>query len=184
MKADEGVVSRRYARAAMGFCDSHGGHDAFAEGLAKIVACLEAVPLLETLLNTPVLNKEEKVKVVEAVADTMKLTETVRRFALILVGRKRMEYVGSILARFREMLDDQRGLVRGDVSTPVAIDEQMQRNLAVTLSGYFRKQVICSFHVDESLYGGVFARVGNTVIDSSIRGKLDRVRKKISTLTS
>jgi len=184
MKADEGVISRRYARAALAYCDSHGGHDEFATGLSTLVEGFVAVPLLETLLTTPVLKKEDKVKVVETVATTMSLPESVRKFAVILVGANRMEYAGAILARYREMLDDQRGRARGDVYTPVALDESTKQRIAVTLSSYCRKQVICSFHVDESLYGGVYARVGNTVIDSSVRGKLERVRKKISTLTS
>jgi len=184
MKPDEGTVARRYARAAMLYCDSHGGHEQFAGGMATIIKALEVSPLFESLLTTPLLGRARKRKLVYGVGKALHVPEAVLKFLGILVDKARIEHLGPIHDKFDELLDEKLGRVKATVYTAVPVDEQMKVSISTVLSQFFSRRVLCSFHIDESLYGGVLARVGNTVIDSSLKGKLAQVRERISTLTS
>jgi F-type H+-transporting ATPase subunit delta len=184
MKPDEGALARRYARAAMLYCDAHGGHDAFGAGLEKLGDAFLSVPVFQTLLVTPILRKDKKTKLVTAVSQSMGLPASVASFVGLLVARSRVEYLGAIARKFQQLLDEKNQRLRAEVYTAVALDDLMKQRISKGLSTRFDKEVICAFHVDEGLYGGVLARVGNTVVDSSIRGKLDTIRQRISALTS
>ncbi len=184
MKPDEGGIARRYARAAMLFCDTHGGHEEFGGGLATILEAFRELPLFESLLVTPVLRRDQKVELTDGVVKTLGLPNSVGRYLSILVARGRVEYLGAIERKYQEFLDEKNNRMRAVVYTAVALDDLMKQRISKGLSTRFSKEVLCSYHVDETLYGGVMARVGNTVIDSSIRGKLEAIRQSVSALTS
>jgi len=184
MRPDEGAISRRYAKAAMSWCNEHGGHDELLRGLSAMADAIDSVPALDKLLNTPMLKKEQKLRLVEETAGRVKPGAAAVRFLSILVQRGRLEYLRPILKRLGEMMDEKAGRVKAAVTTAVALDPPLRNELQVALSKALNREAVCSFFVDESLYAGVVARVGNTLIDSSIRGRLDRLRQRIHALTS
>ena len=184
MKQDEGVVARRYATAAMLYLDEHGGHEQFAEELGRLVEAWVKVPMLGTLLTTPVVRPADKLRLVEETARIVGAGETVLRFVNILVAGGRGEFLAAVHRRFGGLLDEKRGRLRGAVDAPVELAPEQQQAVAAALSKLFTREVICSFAVDETLYGGVVARVGNTVVDSSLRGKLAELRRRVQTLSS
>ncbi|MBM4355141.1 MAG: ATP synthase F1 subunit delta [Deltaproteobacteria bacterium] len=184
MRADEGTVARRYARAALLFCNENGGHDGFEAGLRVLVTAFKEQPVVETLLVAPLLRKDRKREVVDEVAKQLRLVPAVARFVKVLVDQGRVGYLASILERFVDLLDQQRGRVRAQVRSATVLPESDRRAVASALSVRFGKQVLCSFAEDESLYGGVVARVGNTIIDSSLKGRLERARKRVRSMES
>lgn len=184
MKPDEGGVARRYARAAMVYCDAHGGHEEFGSALATILDAFNKLPLFESLLTTPILRREKKLELTDGVMTALNLPASVGRYIGILITRGRVEHLGAIRAKYQEFLDEKNNRARAEVYTAVELDDLMKQRISTGLSTRFGKEVVCAYHVDESLYGGVMARVGNTVVDSSIRGRLDAIRQSISALTS
>lgn len=183
MRADEGVISRRYARAAMAWCDQHGGHEEFLKGLTRMAEAMESIPVLDKLLTTPLLKKDQKLRLVREVGARVVPGEGVMRFLEILVQRGRLEYLRAILARFEERLDEKLGRVRARVTTAVELEAGLRKEVEDALARLLRKKVVCSFYIDESLYAGVVARVGGLLIDSSIRGQLDRLKERIDKLS-
>lgn len=179
MRPDEGAIARRYARAALLYCDSHGGHEVFAGGLSTMAEAFKASSLFRSLLTSPLLSKSKKAKLAAEVVKVLGVPAAVGRFVDVLVSKGRAEFLEAIRGRFGELLDEKMGRVRAEVLTAAEVDESMKTHIAAVLSQFFAKRVLCSFYTDETLFGGVLARVGNTVIDSSIRGKLEKVRLKI-----
>ena len=184
MKPDEGGVARRYARAAMIYCDAHGGHEEFGGALATVLEAFQKLPLFESLLTTPILRREEKLELTDSVISALNLPIAVGRYLGILIAKGRVEHLGAISHKYQDFLDEKNKRARAEVYTAVALDDLMKQRISEGLSTRFGKEVICAYHVDEGLYGGVMARVGNTIIDSSIRGKLDAIPQSISALTS
>lgn len=184
MKPDEGVIARRYARAAMMFLDDSGGYDAFAGGLEMFTSACRQVPLLETLLATPIVRQQRKQQLADEVARVLGIPDSVSRLVGILIANNRVGYLGPVFNCFSEMLDEKNGRVRGKVLTAVEMDVNSRQKIAAGLKSFFNKDVICAFHVDPSIHGGVYARVGNTVIDSSLKGKLAELRRRVMALSS
>jgi len=184
MRADEGAVSRRYARSAMLYLEKRGGHEEFGQGLGRFVEAFSGVPLLRALLTSPVVSPQRKEEYVRGVARLSGLSEAAVRFLLLLVKKGRIEYVEGIASRFSDLLDEKMKRVRAAVRSPMPLGPIEKQAVTAALARHQGKQVLASFDVDESLLGGVVARVGNTIMDSSIKGKLSRLRKKIESLSA
>lgn len=108
---------------------------------------------------------------------------TLRSFLSILAERDRLDEVPGIATELRELVNRQRGIVTAEVTTAVPLDAELENTLTERLASYFNKrphQVRLRAHVDQGIIGGVIARVGDRVIDDSVRGRLERLRRAIS----
>jgi F-type H+-transporting ATPase subunit delta len=168
----------------MQYCDEHGGHEGFLAGLRGLAEAFRASRVLETLLVSPLLSRPKKARLLETVVGILKSPPAVRRFAGILVAKGRIGSVEAIAGRFQDMLDAKMGRARAEIATPVPLSPAARVQLEAALAGAFGKRILSTYRVDESLYGGVVARVGNTILDSSLKGQLERAKSRLSLLTS
>src|SRR5258707_6873299 len=86
----------------------------------------------------------------------------------------------------RSMINQSRSNITAEVTTAVALDAEMQRLVAERLAAYLNRapdKVTISSRVDPAIIGGVVARVGDRLIDDSVRGRLQRLRRTLSGTT-
>lgn len=81
---------------------------------------------------------------------------------------------------FRRLLNEHRGIAVAQVTTAIPIDERQKAVIASRLGRRFGKTVVLEPRVDPAILGGVIAQIGDTVIDSSIRGRLERLRRTLT----
>ena len=109
--------------------------------------------------------------------------QVVRNFLHILVDRHRLDQVPGILEALRELINVQRGIVTAEVTTAVPLDAEMEQVVTQRLAthlGREPRQVTIRSRVDPSIIGGVIARVGDQVIDDSVRGRIERLRRTLA----
>jgi F-type H+-transporting ATPase subunit delta len=102
-----------------------------------------------------------------------------RNFLHILADRDRLDEVPGVAEALRELVNKQRGIVTAEITTAVPLDADSERLVAQRLAAYLHRspqQVTIRAHVDPSIIGGVVARVGDQLIDDSVRGRLERLR--------
>jgi F-type H+-transporting ATPase subunit delta len=179
MAAMGGSVARRYARALFGIGIDAGNFEAFGREIDDLAALLASSPELQSALENPVFKPEEKRKVLEQILPRVTPTAEVRRFVLLLLERRRLVLLPSIARAYRDLADAHAGRVRAKVTsaeplTPAALDG-VRRALAQRTG----KQVIVETDVDPTLIGGVVARVGDLVLDGSVRTQLAELREKL-----
>lgn len=179
MRPEEGVVARRYARALMMLSKQRADSDAVLEGLKSFAVALDQVPMMRTLLESPLLTRPKKKSVLEAAFQMLTMPRTAKEFLLLLVQHGRMDCLGGCILRYGQLLDAEAGRVRAAVTTPVALTEAQKSDLVMALTRLFRLRVHASFGQDPALLGGVVVRVGNLLLDSSIKGKLEKLRQQL-----
>jgi len=106
-----------------------------------------------------------------------------RNFLHILVDRDRLDQVPGIADALHEQINVQRGIVTAEVTTAVPLDADMQQSVTQKLAQHFgreARQITIRSHVDPSIIGGVIARVGDQVIDDSVRGRIERLRRSLA----
>jgi F-type H+-transporting ATPase subunit delta len=102
-----------------------------------------------------------------------------RNFLHILADRDRLDEVPGVAEALRELVNRQRGIVTAEVTTAVPLDADAEQLIAQRLAAYLHRspqQVTIRAHVDPGIIGGVVARVGDQLIDDSVRGRLERLR--------
>jgi F-type H+-transporting ATPase subunit delta len=111
-------------------------------------------------------------------------TPLLRNFLAILAERDRLDEVGGIAEAMREMINRQRGIVTAEVTTAVPLDPELERVVQQRLAAHLQRrpdQITVHSRVDPSIIGGVVARIGDQVIDDSVRGRLERLRRALAT---
>ncbi|MGI2335185.1 MAG: ATP synthase F1 subunit delta [Dehalogenimonas sp.] len=99
---------------------------------------------------------------------------------LSLASRGRLGIIPDILDDFKRRLDDRRGIANAQVHSAVALSDKDIADIRQKLSEMFDKKVEVSASVDESLLGGVVARVGDKVIDGSLARRLQNLKQEIN----
>ncbi len=183
MRPEEGVVARRYARALLLLTKERGDAEAVLDGLRSFEGALGQVPLMRTLLESPLLTRPRKKVVLETTFKSMAMPKTAMEFLQLLVQHGRIDCLASCVVRFGQLLDLEAGRVRASVSTSVTLSEVQKSELVMALTRLFRQRVHASFTQDTTLLGGVVVRVGNLLLDSSIKGRLEKLRQQLTSNT-
>jgi F-type H+-transporting ATPase subunit delta len=129
-------------------------------------------------LSSPVVPPERKRAVLEELLPG--IPATVHNFFGILAHRNHLDLLPEIARVFRRLLNEHRGIVVATVTTAVPIDEREQALIAARLGQRLGKQIALETRVDPSILGGVIAQIGDDVIDGSVRGRLERLRRRLT----
>ncbi|MBO4318026.1 MAG: F0F1 ATP synthase subunit delta [Mailhella sp.] len=175
------AVSRRYARALFNL-----GQEAGKEELERYGECLSALGesmensgKLSAVFSTPVVTLEEKKNVIDAMLRQVGAGDTERRFCELLAGKDRLALIPAIASDYKALLDEAEGISRGAVTTAVALDENRKASIKQQLETQTGRKLELVFAVDEAILGGLVLRIGDTVLDASLRTQLDNLKESI-----
>jgi F-type H+-transporting ATPase subunit delta len=179
MAAFGGSVARRYARALFGIGVDAGKFEALGREIDDFASLLEQSAELRQALENPVFGPAEKRKVLESLLPRVAPTPEVQRFVLLLLERRRIVLLPAIARAYRDMTDAHLGRVRAKVISAEPLAGPVLDRVRRSLEQRTGKQVIVETAVDPELIGGVVARVGDLVLDGSVRTQLEDLRTKL-----
>lgn len=139
----------------------------------------ESADLREVFLD-PSFPVEQKVAILDKLNTRIQMMRELRNFIAVLISHDRLDAFDEILDEFRQELNRRLGIAEVHVTTARKLDNAERHQLEVQVSTVLKTQISASFHEDSSLVGGVIVRVGSTVYDDSVRGRLDRLREQLA----
>ena len=98
------------------------------------------------------------------------------------MDKRREKYLNDISNSYKDLSNDRLGIVEADAYTAVPMTEDEINKLQEKLSSSFRKTVELNTHIDKDIMGGVLVKVGDKVIDGSVKGKLREIQKKLNNI--
>lgn len=170
--------ARRFAQAAFQIAEQADQFDEWQRDLTTIAEAFQNDELA-TLLNSPHVPVANKLKALEEVFGDG-VSPLARNLAGLLASRSAVSVVPAIRDHFGAILDARKGVVRADVTTAVQLDDKQVARLAKTLSEVVGADVSVESHVDPEVLGGMIARVGDKVIDGSVRTRLQEMKREIA----
>ncbi len=171
------IRALRFAEAAFAVARDSNQLDAWLEALDQASSVYEnhAAGLF---LTSPVVSADKKIAVLGELLPSV--PADVQRFLAILARRDRMELVPQIAEVFHRLANEHRNIAVAEVTTAVPIDERQKTVIASRLGRRLSKTVVLETRVDPSILGGVIAQIGDNVIDGSVRGRLERLRRTLT----
>ena len=135
-------------------------------------------PDFAKMLNAPTVNSNEKSAVIENVfsGKTSELTYNLLR---VLTEKRRITFLPAIAQSFKERWYDMKNIVEVKVTTSVPLNETLKAKLKTKLEDVYKKSVILEEAVDESIIGGIVINYGNTMLDGTVKSKLESMQKTI-----
>lgn len=177
MARDEAI--RGYAQALFAVAEAERVLDAVEDELFRFSRTVEERPDLRQALIDPALPVERKRAVLDDLLGDRANPHTVNILAFI-VSQRRARDLGGIVEQLVHLAAERRERVVAEVRTAIPLDEGMRSRLAQALGRATGKKVEVKALVDPSVIGGVVARVGDQVIDGSVRRRLELARERLS----
>jgi len=139
----------------------------------------ESAGLREVFLD-PSFAIEDKVAILDKLNTRLQMAREVRNFIAVLIRHDRLHLFDEIIEEFRHEMNRRLGISEVEVVTARRLDDASRADLEAQISGLTRSRVLATFHEDPSLMGGAILRIGSTVYDGSIRGRLDRLEQELA----
>jgi len=182
----EDTLAARYAAALIGIARDKGTLDriqAEMETLADIFAPDRGainVPELGTLLGMPRIPLAEKIRITDVMLEELDFTAEAGNLLNVLIKRRRIALVGPIAAQVRRRVAAEKGVAAATVETARPLTDAQREALAKALAQAVGRDVDLAVRDNPDLLGGVRVRMGDTLIDGSLDGALDRLETKLT----
>jgi F-type H+-transporting ATPase subunit delta len=173
------VVSRTYAQALFDAAKDHGRLDVVREELDDFVATLHEVPELDALLRNPQLNAATKSEALNKL--TADSDELVRNFLRVIAARGRSGQIEEIVREFDGLYAAEQQVLNVDLTTAYDLSDEDAREIVGQIEKASGRTVEARRSVDPNLIGGIVLKAGSLRVDSSVRGRLNRLRRELAT---
>jgi F-type H+-transporting ATPase subunit delta len=171
------VSALRYAEAVFDLAVEGDALNAWSADLRMIAEFVEQPDAAGVLLSGRI-PRDEKRRLLEA-GLSGEVSPLALNLARLLNDRGKLQIARDVQLRYEEMLDDRRGIAHATVTTAVALSDEERRAVTGKLSSITGKQVDITSVVDESIIGGVVARIGDQLIDGSTRTRLLALKRRL-----
>ena len=148
--------------------------------LKDFVASWDESPQLREVFNDPSVPAEQKIAVLDAMKSKLRLAPQVRNLLAVLVDHGRIGAIHEIAAEYHKELQKRLGISHAEVITARKLNSEDKAALLENVAGLVKGQVEATFTQDESILGGVVVRIGSTVYDGSVLGRIERLREALS----
>jgi F-type H+-transporting ATPase subunit delta len=170
-------VARRYAVALMSIAAETKSVDPMAADLQAMGATLRGSRPLRVFLESPVVSRPRKKAVVKELFGAS-VAAPVLAFVNLLIDKQREGQLPGIVEQFILLRDERLGIVEAEVVSAIDLSPAQQEQITQQLRQYTRKEVRIETHRDPSIRGGLLVRIGDTVLDASVRRQLERLREQ------
>ncbi len=134
--------------------------------------------LRELLLN-PSIATRKRVAILDTVNSRIGCSPKVRNFIAVLIRHERLGALGEILEEYRQEMNRRLLISDAEVVTARPLPEQERKKLEGQVAALAGTRVNATFREDKSLIGGAIVRIGSTIYDGSVRGRLERLKERL-----
>lgn len=173
------TVARRYATALADVAMKNGDADSLRVEMKTWEQLIAGNAELSSVFANPSIAAAKKEAVLEGLINRAKPSLTTANFLRVLQQNGRVTELSAINQRFEEVLEERSGVVSGEVLSAHDLDDAAQAELTANLQKLTGKKVKLSYQIDKDLIGGVVARVGSTVYDTSVRTQLENLKEEL-----
>lgn len=172
------AIARNYAEALFAVGEPSGASESYGELLDAFAGVVEAEHQIKVMLESPRVPKGKKLAVLHQALEG-RVPPPFLRWVEAVVRRGRQTLVGEINRQYQELINVKLNRVHAAVTLARPADPALQAEIARRLSEALEKEVIPHFHEDPDLLGGVVVRIGDTVIDGSVRQRMQQLRRQM-----
>lgn len=168
--------AKRYAQAAFEIAQEKNKLEEWRLDLRKIAELTQDSEFI-SLLENPKLPFELKAKLTQERLD--KINPLALNLAYLLIVKSRLKSAGQIADAYERLLDDYYGIRHAEVTTAIPFDDINKEKLSQRLEAIIGKKVSISLQVDPNILGGIVTRIDDSLVDASIRNKLEVLKKSL-----
>jgi F-type H+-transporting ATPase subunit delta len=171
----------RYARSIFEIAEEKEQGETVVRELETLSEALVKQPRFLAILNNPMVKRDEKRSLIHK-AIGAKASPLVERFLALLIRKGRIELFGDIVERLHDLLNKRKGIQEVTITSARKMDPTTAGALKATLEKLTGGSILIDAAVDPRLLGGAQVRLGNRLVDGSLRTKLDALESRLRIL--
>jgi len=166
------AVSRRYAKALILIGKEDGLAEQYNEELGAVAGLFDTQEGFEKALTNPLFNKNDRKKVLEAVLAALDLSAIMKSFLILLFNKGRIGFLREISSHYKDLADELKGVVKASIVSATELSSDAVDKIKQALSKKTGKTIVLKVDQDLDLIGGVVTKIGDLVLDGSVRTQL------------
>ncbi len=174
----EPTIARNYAETLLELAQRAGDLRGWGEMIDSVANAMESDRRLRMFLESPRASAQRKNEIIQR-AYGGQLPRNFVRFLQALVSHRRQMLIPTIAQAYHDLVDQVEGRIHASVTVAREADDADRQLIVAQLSRTLGKDVVPHFHVNPGILGGVIVRVGETVLDGSVRRRLATLRSKM-----
>jgi F-type H+-transporting ATPase subunit delta len=153
---------------------------AIGRQLSDFLATWEGSLELREFFVNPAIPAAQKVGILDKLNAKLGMQKELRNLLAVLITNDRIGHVSEVAAAYRRLLQEQSGIRPAEIVTARALNKTDRDALVAQVAKLAGGRIEPSFKLDQSILGGAVVRIGSTVYDGSVRGRLDRLKETLT----
>ena len=173
------AIARRYAKALLLIGKEDGQTDQYRqelEGVANLMT--QNRDLADTIAN-PLYSAEDRQKIFQTIIEKLNLSKAMSSFLMLLFDKGRVSFIVSINDFFQKLADELKGVARASLVSANKLPADTIDKIRAALSKRTGKEIVLEVEEDPGLIGGIVTRIGDLVLDGSIKTQLLNMRESL-----
>jgi F-type H+-transporting ATPase subunit delta len=147
--------------------------------LIDFLATWDGSQQLRDVFENPAIPADQKVAVLDKMNAKLGMLRELRNFIAVIVKNGRIASVHTIVDAYHTELQERQGIRQAEIVTARVLGEQERNALLASVGQLAGSRIQATFKQDSSIMGGTVVRIGSTVYDGSVRGRLERLREEL-----
>lgn len=175
------LVGKRYAEALYEVAVESDKLQEYKQEIKAVTGIFSENPELYNIFTHPRVTKDEKKNMMDELFKG-KISQEVLNLFYIIIDKGRENDLEDISEAYVELSNEKLGIVEAKAYTAVAMSPEEIARLQEKLSSKFNKKVNLSNHIDETLLGGVLVKLGDKVMDGTVKGRLSEIQRELNNI--
>ncbi len=173
------AIARRYAKALLLIGKDDGQIDTYRRELQQFADLLAQNPQLEQAINNPLHIAKARRNVLQGIVEKLGFGKVMSHFLVLLFDKNRIKFISQINDFYQKLADEVRGVGRAHLVSATELPAETIEKIRATLSKRTGKDIILEVKQDAGLIGGLVTRIGDLVLDGSIKTQLLNMKESL-----
>jgi F-type H+-transporting ATPase subunit delta len=147
--------------------------------LADFLGTWDGSPQLREVFENPAIAAVQKIAIVDKMNAKLGMMRQLRNLIAVLINNDRIAHIHEVVAAYRAELQERQGIRQAEIVTARELSDQERTILLVGVGQLAGAKIQPVFKLDKSILGGTVVRIGSTVYDGSVRGRLERLKQAL-----
>ena len=178
-KGFSGISAGRYSLALYELAEEANSIDEIEKNSSAIIKLISSSDDFNFIIKDPTNQKEDQLNIISKISENYKLNNLLTKFLSFLILKRRLFYVEKILKDFIETCSKKRGEIKAELTAAKELTENDINSIKEDLTKSFSSKIKLNYKYDPSLIGGLIVQVGSTMVDTSIKNKLQQIENRM-----
>ncbi len=146
---------------------------------SAILNLIDSSKEFNNLIKDPTENQENLISAINKISENFKIDNLLKNFIIFLIKKRRFFYIEKILKNFIETCSKKRGEVKAEIQSAKELSNEEIKKITEELAQNFSTKMKLNYKHDKNLIGGLIIKIGSTMVDTSIKNKLQQIENRM-----